>query len=85
MNIVIYFLINILIVGLFLFSKLGPYKSRLTGRYINIFSFLEKIFVPFLDLLKKHIKPLQVGNGIAVDMSHIIMLLFLLILLNVIL
>jgi len=70
--------INILIVGLFLFSKLTPYKDKLTGNYLKSFLLFERIFNPILNFLKRFIKPTQVGTGIAVDMSQIILLLILL-------
>jgi hypothetical protein len=72
----------VLIVGLFLYSKLTPYKPKLTGTYLSTFNFFEGIFGPILNLLRKIAKPLQVGNGIAVDMSQIILLLLLLIILK---
>jgi len=83
-GLIIYLLINILIIGLFLYSKLSPYKSRLTGRYLKIYNFFEQLFIPLLNLLKKISKPTQVGNGIAVDMSQILLLVLFLILLKVI-
>jgi hypothetical protein len=66
------------IVALFAYSKLTPHKARLTGQYLKMFSFCEKIFKPVLNLLCKIAKPAQVGNGIAVDMSQIMLLLILL-------
>jgi uncharacterized protein YggT (Ycf19 family) len=85
MRLFLYLLINLLIVGLFLYSKLTPHKSRLTGSYLNIFNFFERIFDPLLNLLRKVAKPSQVGNGIAVDMSQIILLILLLLSLKFIL
>ena len=85
MKLFLYILVNVLIVGLFLYSKLTPYKNRLTGRYLKAFNFFESIFSPFLNFLKKIAKPAQVGNGIAVDMSQIILLLLLLLTLKFIL
>jgi len=84
-NQILLIFINVLIIGLFLYSKLSPYKARLTGRYLRIFNFFERIFIPILNLLKKISKPAQVGNGIAVDMSQILLLILLLILINFIL
>lgn len=69
-----------LIVGLFLFSKLTPYKDKLTGNFLKSFLLFESIFNPILNFLKRFIKPTQVGTGIAVDMSQIILLLILLLL-----
>ncbi len=75
-------LISVLIIGLFLFSKLLPYKDRLTGRYKNIFGFFFNFFTPILNFLRKGFKPTQVGTGLSVDMSQIILLIFMLLLLN---
>lgn len=85
MKLIIYIIINVLIVGLFLHSKLTPYKNRLTGKYLKAFNFFESIFNPVLNFLKKIAKPAQVGNGIAVDMSQIILLLLLLLILKFVL
>lgn len=85
MRLLLYILINALIVGLFLYSKLTPYKNRLTGKYLKTFNFFEGIFNPLLNFLKKIAKPAQVGNGIAVDMSQVILLLLLLLTLKFIL
>jgi uncharacterized membrane protein YjfL (UPF0719 family) len=85
MRLLLYILINVLIVGLFLYSKLTPYKNRLTGKYLKTFNFFEGIFNPLLNFLKKIAKSAQVGNGIAVDMSQIILLLLLLLTLKFVL
>jgi uncharacterized protein YggT (Ycf19 family) len=73
MKMILYTLINVLIVALFLYSKLTPYKSNLTEKYKSAFLFFERIFQPILNFLRKIAKPAQVGNGIAVDMSQIIL------------
>lgn len=85
MRLLLYILINVLIVGLFSYSKLTPVKNRLTGKYLKTFNFFEGIFNPLLNFLKKIAKPAQVGNGIAVDMSQIILLLLLLLTLKFVL
>jgi hypothetical protein len=82
MSLFIYLLINVLIIGLFLYSKLTPYKAKLTGTYLKIFIFFEGLFNPILNFLKKIAKPVQVGSGIAVDISQIILLVVLLIILK---
>jgi hypothetical protein len=85
MKLLLYLLICILIVGLFFFSKLTPYQNRLTGKYLEVFNIFARIFNPIITFLKKIVKPAQVGNGIAVDMSQIILLLLLLIILKFVL
>ncbi len=75
-------LINILIVGLFLYSKLLPYKDKLNLQYKKIFDFFNSIFSPIFNFLKNIVKPFQVGIGLSVDMSQIILLILFLIILN---
>ncbi len=79
---ILYITINVLILALFLYSKLTPYKAKLTGIYRSIFAFFERLFDPMLNLLRKITNPAQVGNGIAVDMSQIILLILLLVILK---
>lgn len=75
-------LINILIVGLFLYSKLLPYKDKLNTQYKKIFDFFNSIFSPIFNFLKNIVKPFQVGLGLSVDMSQIVLLIFFLMILN---
>ena len=70
--------IYVLVVGLFLYSKLLPYKDKLNNQYKGIFNFFNTIFSPILNFLKKYIKPFQVGQGLAVDMTQIVLLVLLL-------
>ncbi len=71
-------LVNTLIVGLFLYSKLLPYKANVSGQYKQVFDFFESIFKPALDGLRSFIKPFQVGQGLSVDMTQIVLLILLL-------
>ncbi len=82
MKLVILYLVNIFIVGLFLYSKLLPYKDKLNNQYKGIFNFFHKVFQPILSFLRRFIKPFQVGQGLAVDMTQIILLVLFLIILN---
>lgn len=79
---IIKFFIQILIVGLFLYSKLLPYKEKLNLRYRGIFNFFDSIFSPLFNFLKTMVKPFQVGVGLAVDMTQIVLLIIFLMLLN---
>lgn len=74
--------IQILIVGLFLYSKLLPYKDKLNPQYRSIFDFFNSVFSPIFKFLKTMIKPFQVGIGLAVDMTQIVLLIIFLMLLN---
>jgi len=75
-------LLNILIIGLFLYSKLLPYKDKLNHQYKGMFDFFSKIYTPILSGLKRFIKPFQVGQGLLVDMTQIVLLLLFLLLNN---
>ncbi|MBE0392382.1 hypothetical protein BJQ96_02230 [Flavobacterium sp. PL0002] len=74
-------LISILIIGLFLYSKLLPYKNKLNPQYKKIFDFFNSIFSPIFIFFKNMIKPFQVGYGLSIDMSQIVLLIILLTLL----
>ncbi|MBL7727397.1 MAG: hypothetical protein JNM68_06930 [Dinghuibacter sp.] len=78
----IYLFINFLVVALFLYSKLLPYKDRLDNRYLKVFNFCGAIFNPILGFLKGLFKPFTVGRGLQVDMTQVVLLLFLLIILG---
>lgn len=73
-----------MIVGLFFYSKLLPYKDRLSKNYKELFYFFNGIFNPIFNMLKKVFTPYEVGGGIKVDMTQIVLLFVLLIILNLI-
>jgi hypothetical protein len=82
MRLILFLLIATIIIGLFLYSKLLPYKERLTGNYKRIFDFFNNLFTPLLGGLKNLSKPATVGQGLAVDMSQVILLVILLLVLK---
>ena len=84
MKLLLYIFLNVLIVGLFLYSKLTPYKDRLTGNYLKTFNFFNAIFNPILAIFRPLARHMQVGNGIAVDLSQIILLIILLVVLKLV-
>jgi len=47
-----------------------------------MFDFFSKIYTPILSGLKRFIKPFQVGQGLLVDMTQIVLLLLFLLLNN---
>jgi len=76
------FVIVVFIVALFLYSKLLPYKDKLNDRNRKIFNFFDRVFTSLLNFLKQIFKPMQVGQGLAVEMGSIALLVLLLIILN---
>lgn len=79
MIILVKYFVNFLIFGLFLYSKLLPHKDRLDGQFKGAFDTFNSIFLPILDFGRKHIKPFQVGQGLAVDLTQLVLLLVLLV------
>lgn len=77
---ILHIIINVLIVGLFLYSKLLPYKDKLSGQFKSIFDFFNSIFTPILNSLKSLFKPFEVGQGLSVDMTQLVLLVILLLL-----
>ncbi|HEY0272557.1 MAG TPA: hypothetical protein VGC22_05180, partial [Chitinophaga sp.] len=75
---ILFLALNFFVIALFLYSKLLPYKDRLTGNYAGLFRFVDKIFTPVLHFLKGIFKPAQVGIGLAVDTAQIALLVILL-------
>jgi hypothetical protein len=84
MKTVLLYIFDILIVGLFIYSKILPYKDKLDPRYKEVFNFFNACFTPILIFLRKFIKPFHAGQGLAVDMAQIVLLVMFLIILNVI-
>ena len=82
MSLILHIFINVLIFGLFLYSKLLPHKDKLTPAYRQRFEFFNRIFTPAFKFLAPRIKPFQVGTGLSVDMTQIVLLILLLTLLN---
>lgn len=77
------FISNIFIIGLFLYSKLLPHKDKLNPSYKGIFNFFYSIFFPVLKFLNRFFKPFQVGTGLSIDMTQIVLLIILLIIVNI--
>jgi uncharacterized protein YggT (Ycf19 family) len=75
MSILIKLIVEILILGMFLYSKLLPYSDRLNVNYKKIFNFFKYIFDPILTFFKRYLKPFKVGNGVAIDLSQFLLLL----------
>jgi len=82
MRMILPLVLNVFIVGLFLYSKLLPYKDKLNNQYKGIFNFFNNVFTPVINFLKKFVKPFQVGQGLSVDLTQIILLILLLMFLN---
>ncbi len=78
--IILKLVLEILIVGLFLYSKLTPYKDRLNVNHKKVYNFFNSIFKPILSFLSRFFKPFTVGVGLSVDMTQIVLLVIMLML-----
>jgi YGGT family len=83
MFLIVHLLFHFCIVALFLYSKLLPYKDRLSPQYAQYFSYAERLFSPILDFFRSVVKPFEVGTGLSIDMSQILLLIILLFLVNI--
>jgi len=78
MKIMLSFILIFLVIGFFLYIKLVPYKDKLDAKHLRIFIFFERIFQPILSFLKLYLKSYKVGDGIALDLGQIVIILVLL-------
>jgi hypothetical protein len=84
MEILLLIILNGLAVGLFLYSKLLPYKTQLAPQNAKVFNFFSRIFEPVLKFMRKIFSPTQVGRGLAVDMAQIWLFMILLLLIQLV-
>ncbi len=84
MRLLLYLFLNVSIIGLFLYSKLLPYKDKLSPQNKSFFNFFNSFFTPVLAFLRRFIKPWVVGSGLSVDMTQVILLLLFLLILKII-
>lgn len=75
-------LISLFIVALFIYMRLNPYKDKLNTQSLKIYNILDACFRPIFSIIAKVIKPRQVGIGLQIDLSSIVVLILLLIILN---
>ena len=74
------FIINIIIFGLFIHWILGFIKSTQIPQIEKVRGFLNRVFSPFLDLIRKKIKPLlKIDEGRYFDFSPLVLFLGLII------
>jgi len=82
METVVQLFLNILLVGLFFFSKLMPHKDKIDPKYLGIYNFFQGIFLPLFRFLKPVSKTVVVGRNLSVDMTQVVLFVILLTLLN---
>jgi hypothetical protein len=83
MKLLFILILDALVIGLFLYSKLLPHQAILNKKYTSLFNFFNSILTPLMNFIKKNVNPYQVGQGLSVDMSQVILLILFLFLLNI--
>ncbi|MCW3093032.1 MAG: hypothetical protein JWP81_4101 [Ferruginibacter sp.] len=83
MTLLLHIFLNILLIGLFLFSKLLPYKDRLNPQYKGVFNFFSSIFTPLLNGLKTIFKPFMIGFNLSLDLTQLVLFILLLLLMQI--
>ncbi len=73
------FLLAVLIVSLFIYSKVGSFENQISEKYLKIFTIIKSIFKPVLNFLKTLFKPYKIGVNLFIDTSQIVLLILLLI------
>ena len=78
------FLIRILlafiILCLFLYSKIKPFKSNLSPNLKKFYLYIDFVFDKIFNFMGKFLKPVVIGTNLSIDISQIILLIILLIL-----
>ncbi len=76
-------LVSVLIVGLFLYSKLHVHESKLSPSFMKVYQPIKSLLLPILQFLNRFFKPYKIGHGLSIDVSQIVLLIALLIILRI--
>ncbi len=71
----------LLVISLFIFSKLHAYEARILPKYKKGFGYITSVLKPILNAFSQFFKPHQVGNGISIDTTQFVLLILLLLIL----
>lgn len=75
------FLLALVVLCLFLYTKVKPVKNSLNPRLKKAYTIIEIFFDKIFIFMGKIIKPVLIGANVSIDISQIIILIILLILL----
>lgn len=68
----------IMVLGLFIYTKLINYEHLLAPNFKNGFARIKGIFQPIFKFFGRAFKPYKVGNGLFLDMAQLVFLVLLL-------
>ena len=84
MHMLFKFLLDIMLVALILYSKVMPYSDRLSENNKKIYRAIDKFVAPISKILNKSLKATQIGDGLSLDSSHLLLMLILIFIINII-
>jgi hypothetical protein len=79
MKIALNVFVGVVILCLFLYKQLKPYKNLLYPKYQKWYSYIEVVFDWVFKII--HLKPAKLGDNLAIDMSSLIVLILFILLL----
>lgn len=75
-------ILDVILIVVIVYSKVSPYRDQLSSDNKNRYQFLEKIISPIFIKINILLKPMQIGNGIYLDLSHFFVMIFLILLIT---
>lgn len=82
MTILLKILLDVILITLVVYAKVSPFRDQLSSENKNRYQFVDKIISPLSMRINNLIKPMAIGNGISLDLSHIVLIVILLILIT---
>ncbi len=82
MTIIFKLLIDCLLVSIIIYSKVSPYRDQLSIENKKRYDFVDKIISPIHSKISALVHPLTIGKGISLDLSHIYIMAFLILLIT---
>lgn len=76
------FFLDILLLAIIVYSKVLPYRDRLSPSHAEYFMFMDRLISPISIRLGKVVKPVSIGNGVLLDMSHFAIMAIVIFLIN---
>lgn len=82
MTILLKIFLDVILIALIIYSKVSPYRDQLSSENKYRYQFVDKIISPISIKINSLIKPTSIGNGISLDLSHVILMIFLILLIT---
>ena len=83
MTMLLKMLLDAILIALIIYSKVSPYRDQLSNENRNRYQFVDKVISPIAVKISTYIKPTPIGNGMSLDLSHIILMMILIFLITI--